>query len=245
MQFRLRTLFLLTAAVCVFCGVINAPPFIAIPLFFAAVWITPAYWVAGVIYGREGWRAFFIGGLASGAAPFLVLTLYTVSMGMWGWRFSDWSINDFGGIYGQYQLTNLIASLFIFAPVVLAFIGGWLSSPAGCNHVLACGRSGISLRPRHEAFDEIGAGIARSGEAGHLLPGNQEIFDWDDRSCGHAAGDCADRQRNPDLARNDKVAHRFGVARCGRSACRVAELLQADDHPRGLASSSHEGAERK
>jgi hypothetical protein len=127
MQFRLRTLFLLTAAVCVFCGVINAPPFIAIPLFFAAVWITPAYWVAGVIYGREGWRAFFIGGLASGAAPFLVLTLYTVSMGMWGWRFSDWSINDFGGIYGQYQLTNLIASLFIFAPVVLAFIGGWLS----------------------------------------------------------------------------------------------------------------------
>src|SRR6185436_17943236 len=53
MQFRLRTLFILTAIVCVYFGVLNAPPFIAIPLYCAIVWLTPAYWIAGVIYARE------------------------------------------------------------------------------------------------------------------------------------------------------------------------------------------------
>jgi len=129
MQFRLRSLFILTALVCVYCGVINAPPIIAIPLFFAAVWLAPAYWITGVIFAKEGRRAFFIGGLAAGAAPFLVLTMFVASGFPWG--YGNWDFRELagagGGIYGENQLANLIASLFIFAPVVLAFIGGWIS----------------------------------------------------------------------------------------------------------------------
>ena len=128
MQFRLRTLFILTAVVCVYCGVLNAPPFIAIPLFCAIVWLTPAYWIAGVIYAREARRAFFVGGLASGTVPFFVMIFYSLSVvldgyGPWGYR----NYGGRGGFYGEYQLMNLVASLFIFAPVVLAFVGGWIS----------------------------------------------------------------------------------------------------------------------
>ncbi len=126
MQFRLRTLFILTAIICVYCGVLNAPTIIAIPLYCAVTWLTPAYWIAGVIYARDAKRAFFIGGLAGGAVPFVAQVFWSVVLavdGPWPWRYGG------SGRYeiGETQLINLIASLFIFAPVVLAFIGGWIS----------------------------------------------------------------------------------------------------------------------
>jgi len=127
MQFRLRTLFILTAIVCVYFGVLNAPPFIAIPLYCAIVWLTPAYWIAGVIYAREARRAFFVGGLAAGTLPFFILIYYSLNVVFDGW--GPWGYRNYGGrgFYGEYQLMNLVASLFIFAPVVLAIVGGWIS----------------------------------------------------------------------------------------------------------------------
>lgn len=127
MQFRLITLFIITGIVCVYCSILNAPPFIALPLFCAVVWLSPAYWVSGVIYTREARRAFFVGGLAGGAIPFLGLVFYSLAMvidgwGPWGFR-NNWGRNRFG----ETQLINFFASLLIFAPVVMAFIGGWIS----------------------------------------------------------------------------------------------------------------------
>ena len=127
MQFRLRTLFILTAVICVYCGILNAPPFIAVPLFCAVVWLTPAYWIAGVVYAREARRAFFIGGLASGTIPFFILVFYSLNVVFDGWGPWGYRNNFRGGYYGENQLINLLASLFIFAPVVLAFLGGWVS----------------------------------------------------------------------------------------------------------------------
>lgn len=125
MQFSLRTLFILTAIVCVYCGILNAPVFIAFPLFCALVWLTPAYWIAGVIYAREARRAFFIGGLAAGAVPFVALVFCSLVMAVDGpWR---WSRSYGRYEFGETQLINMIASLFIFAPVALAFLGGWIS----------------------------------------------------------------------------------------------------------------------
>lgn len=125
MQFRLRSLMIVMAIICIYCGILNAPPFIAIPIYCSVVWLTPAYWIAGVIYAREAKRAFFIGGLAAGTIPFAVLSFFMLAMvmdGPWGyWRFGN------GVSFGEYQLINLFASLVIFAPVVLAFIGGWIS----------------------------------------------------------------------------------------------------------------------
>jgi len=88
--------------------------------------VTPAYWITGVIYAQGARRAFFIGGLAGGAVPFLGLVIYSLALGI------DF-VEDFGrgrgfrGFYGEYQLMNLMASLLIFAPVALAFIGGWIA----------------------------------------------------------------------------------------------------------------------
>src|SRR5687768_14394060 len=126
MQFSLRTLFIITGVICVYCGILNAPQFIAIPLFCAIVWLMPAYWIAGVIYAREGRRAFFIGGLAAGAVPFAAMALFSIVMilddGPWRWG------RNFGRYeLGETQMINLIASLMIFAPVLLAFFGGWIS----------------------------------------------------------------------------------------------------------------------
>ena len=127
MQFRLITLFIITGIVCVYCGLLNAPSFIALPLFCAVTWLSPAYWISGVIYTREARRAFFIGGLASGAIPFLGLVFYSLAMvfdgwGPWGYR------NGFGrNGFGETLFINFFASLFIFSPVVMAFLGGWIS----------------------------------------------------------------------------------------------------------------------
>jgi hypothetical protein len=127
MQFRLITLFIITGAVCVYLGILNAPPVIALPLFCAVVWLSPAYWVAGVIYSREARRAFFIGGLSAGAIPFLAMVFYSLVLlldgpGPWGFR-SSWG----RGGFGQSQLINFFASLFIFAPLATAYVGGWIS----------------------------------------------------------------------------------------------------------------------
>jgi hypothetical protein len=122
MQFRLRSLFILTALICVYLGVLNAPSQIALPLFCAAVWVTPAYWIAGVIYARDARRAFFIGGLAAGTAPFLVLlSAFGFRMGdPWGWGYQPYQV-------GETQMINMVLSLFVFAPVVLAYLGGWIA----------------------------------------------------------------------------------------------------------------------
>ena len=128
MQFRLRTLSVLIAFIffLIYCGVLNAPSSIAIPVFCVIVWLTPAYWIAGVIYARDARRAFFIGGLASGAVPFLALVCYSVIGAFEGW--GSWGYGGYRrSVFGEIQRQNLIASLFIFAPVMLSFIGGCLS----------------------------------------------------------------------------------------------------------------------
>jgi hypothetical protein len=123
MQFSLRTLLILMAVICVYCGILNTPAFIAIPLFCAVTWVSPAYWITGLIYAREARRAFFIGGLSAGTVPFLVLVFFSLMTfdGPWYWgRFDRYE-------WGETQLVNLMVSLLVFAPVALAFIGGWIA----------------------------------------------------------------------------------------------------------------------
>jgi hypothetical protein len=127
MQFRLITLFIITGIVCVYCAVLNLPAVITFPLFCAVTWLSPAYFISGVIYTREARRAFFIGGLASGALPFLGEVFYCLAVafdgwGPWGFR-GGWGRTGFG----ETQLINLFASLVIFSPVIMAFLGGWVA----------------------------------------------------------------------------------------------------------------------
>ena len=128
MHYRLRTMTLLLVLVCVpiYGCALYAPSSIAIAVYCVMAWLMPAYWIAGVIYGRDFRRAFFIGGLAGGAVPFLMMVAYTVMLASSGW--GSWG---HGGYvrdgFGESMLQNLVVSLFIFAPVLLSVLGGFLS----------------------------------------------------------------------------------------------------------------------
>ena len=120
MQFSLLTLLILMAVVCVFCASLNVPSFFSIPIYCCVGWLTPAYWVIGTIYTEGPRRAFYIGGLTSTAAPYIVLmflcVVYIVDGPGWGRRY-QWDDN---------VLTNLFAAFFLGLPVAATFLGGWL-----------------------------------------------------------------------------------------------------------------------
>jgi hypothetical protein len=123
MQFRLITLFIATAAVAVVCGLItSAPPVLAIPVFCVMLWLAPAFWIGGVVYARGIWRAFFIGGVAVGAIPYLTVVVYGSFLSLY------WVGGVFGTSLGpDNRLVNLIAASIVFAPIVLALFGGWIT----------------------------------------------------------------------------------------------------------------------
>jgi hypothetical protein len=125
MQFQLRTLFILMAAVCVYLGMLNAPFIISIPLLCAVAWVMPAYWIAGLVYARGARRAYFLGGVAAGTSPQLVMIFYSIMVAMDGpWRWSNW--------YQRYDwdetwFFNIVASIFLLGPLLIAFLGAWVS----------------------------------------------------------------------------------------------------------------------
>jgi hypothetical protein len=125
MQYSLRTLFILMAAICVYLGILNAPIFISFPVFCTLALLAPAYWVTGVVYARGEQRAFFIGGLAAGAAPFVAMVFTSLVMLIdgpfrWGRGFGRYE-------WGETQFFNMVSSLLIFAPIAIAFLGGWIA----------------------------------------------------------------------------------------------------------------------
>lgn len=147
MQFRLQFLFILTALFCVYLGVLNLPTAIAGLLFGAAVIVSPAYWVAGVIYARDARRAFFIGAIASGFLPYLFL-VYNARFpegNMWGFGYQRYQ-------FGETQAINVLVSLFIFSPLVFAYVGGWIAVATYHNMTAAPSdgaQSPLPTRRRH------------------------------------------------------------------------------------------------
>ncbi len=122
MQYRLSTLLIIMALAGVYFGILNMPTFIAGFLFFAVALVSPAYWVTGMIYARNERRAFFIGGIAGGAVPYLVLGIFGLVLTFDGpWR---WGLNRYQ--FGETQMINMMLSAFIFSPLLLAFAGAWL-----------------------------------------------------------------------------------------------------------------------
>lgn len=122
MQYRLSTLLIVMFLIGVYLAILNMPTFIAVFLFFAAVLVTPAYWVTGAVYAREQRRAYFIGGIAAGAVPFLLLGYFGMMMSFRGpgpFNFNRYQL-------GETQLLNMLMSVFVFSPALLAFAGGWI-----------------------------------------------------------------------------------------------------------------------
>jgi hypothetical protein len=135
MQFTIRSLLVVTAIVSLLCGIVfAAPPIVAVPILCAILWICPAFWVNGIIFGRDGWRAFFVGGFMAGLVPHLVALYFSV-MGV-AVVISGEPLDDIiGGI--ELPWPNLIIAAILLAPGLFAFSGGltgvctwWMLQPA-------------------------------------------------------------------------------------------------------------------
>lgn len=124
MQFRLRSLFILTAVVAVTCGIaFAAPPYVALPILCTVLWVCPALWVNGIVYGRGAWRPFFIGGLMAGIGPHLAALYYSVVV----------VIQTFDSGAGElFSANNRGAMLLTYAvllgPGFFALIGGMIGA---------------------------------------------------------------------------------------------------------------------
>src|SRR5262245_12025871 len=133
MQFNIRTLLGLTAAVALLCGAIfAAPPIVATPVLIGLFWISPSLWTNGLIYGRGAWPPFFVGGTIAGLGPHLGAVYYTGMVAVQLLGGDGWA-----ELFEGSRLTNLmIAAVFVF-PGVFAFLGGlvgvwtwWMFQPA-------------------------------------------------------------------------------------------------------------------
>lgn len=121
MQFHLRTLLVVMFAVSLLCGVVFAsPPIVCLPVLCTLLWIGPAVWINGIIYGRGAWRPFFIGGVIVGLGPHLGALYYSFMIIA--------SLFDGGSISELFDadepFVNLIYSAILLGPGLLAFLGG-------------------------------------------------------------------------------------------------------------------------
>lgn len=134
MQFHIRTLLALMVAVSLLCGLVfAAPPVVCIPVLCAILWVSPAVWVNGIVFGRGAWRAFFLGGLLAGLVPHLGALYF--SFMIVGGLFDGGSLGDF--LEGDGPFPNLYVAIGWLVPGVFAFLGGisgavtcWLLQPA-------------------------------------------------------------------------------------------------------------------
>ena len=120
MQFTIRLLLALMVAVSLLCGVMfAAPPIVATPILLGLLWISPALWINGIIYGRGGWRPFFIGGTMAGLVPHLGSLYFSA---MFGGALFDGGWEDL--LEGSDVWPNMYVSLTFLAPGPFAFLGG-------------------------------------------------------------------------------------------------------------------------
>ncbi len=134
MQFHIRTLLVVTFAVSLLCGLVFAvPPIVCIPVLCTILWICPAVWINGIVYGRRAWRAFFIGGTIAGLVPHLASLYFSVAVVT--------TLLEGGGMTALFELNgrspNLNAAATFLAPGPFAIIGGlvgvwtwWMFQPA-------------------------------------------------------------------------------------------------------------------
>ena len=141
MQFTIRSLLVLTAIVSVLCGIVfAAPPILAVPLLCMILWVCPAFWVNGIIYGRGAWRPFFIGGFMAGLVPHLIALYFSITAVIL--VFSGQSLGDL--IDMNLPWPNLLISAILLAPGLFALLGGltgvcvyWTFQPAQVNSAIA------------------------------------------------------------------------------------------------------------
>lgn len=122
MQFGLRTLFVVSTLVAIFCAIFFALPLVVeIPILVLLILVAPSVWICGACFARQSWRAFFVGGIVASVGPHLALVFYGLTMGIS-------VIDDLSSLWeadSEYPifLRLSIAGAFLF-PGFVAVIGG-------------------------------------------------------------------------------------------------------------------------
>ena len=120
MQFHLRSLLLVMVAVSLLCGLVfAAPPIVAIPILCTILWVCPALWINGIIYGRGAWRPFFIGGLMAGIAPHMGALYYSIVI--WVQVLEG---NSLAELLQADASANLLNAAILLGSGVFALLGG-------------------------------------------------------------------------------------------------------------------------
>jgi hypothetical protein len=164
MQFHIRTLLVVMVAVSLLCGVVfAAPPIVCIAVLCTILWVCPAVWVNGIVFGRGAWRAFFIGGFMAGLGPHLGALYYSVMAAASLFEVSTWA-----ELWeGDDEFANLLNAAILLAPGLFAFLGGisgaatyWLlqpakaerasQSPAADEYLILSGRLTTQPAPQRE-----------------------------------------------------------------------------------------------
>jgi hypothetical protein len=124
-QFGLKTLMLGMTGIAVYFGIVSAMPIWIIgPLFTLAIAAVPGTLVAGIVYGRQSSRAFFIGALTSAAVPMIFAGGFLlISSFEWAEMMDrNW------GTYDAYNVELRIGySIALLGPFLPLFIGGFLA----------------------------------------------------------------------------------------------------------------------
>jgi hypothetical protein len=164
MQFPLRALLILMVVVSVFCGLVfGAPPIVTLPVLLVILWISPAVWINGIIYGRGAWRPFFIGGTMGGLAPHLGALYYSIMSAVA-------LIDDVNGSWAELvamgtteaRWANIYIATVFLVPGVFALFGGlagvgtyWMCQPAkskqSANIAPPIERAASAVPPSHLA----------------------------------------------------------------------------------------------
>jgi hypothetical protein len=122
MQFHLRTLLIVMVAVSLLCGVVfAAPPIVCLPVLVTILWVCPAVWLNGIVYGRGAWRAFFIGGFIAGLGPHLGALYYSALAA--GSVLSEGAWKDLMEVSDE-PYFNVQFAIYLLSPGLFAFLGG-------------------------------------------------------------------------------------------------------------------------
>ena len=135
MQFHIRTLLILMVVVSLLCGVVfAAPPLVCVVVLCTILWVCPAVWVNGIVFGRGAWRAFFIGGFMAGLGPHIAALYYSIMISA---AIFDGNPSWAELMQGGDAFANLLHAALLLAPGLFAFLGGltgmatwWMLQPA-------------------------------------------------------------------------------------------------------------------
>jgi hypothetical protein len=130
-QFHIRTLLVVMVVVSMLCGVVfAASPLVAFPVLCVALWVSPSFWLCGILYARGAWRSFFIGGAAAGFVPHWIANYYSLrltSSVLSGPMFVDLP-EVFYYLDAVALSPNLMFAVVFLSPTVVAFVGGLVAT---------------------------------------------------------------------------------------------------------------------